>query len=247
MTIALTAAALFVVAVLYASVGHGGASGYLAVLALAGKEPETIRPLALSLNVLVSSIALVRFGWRGHFRWDLFWPFAVTAAPCAFLAGWRWTLPAGPYGILLAVILLFAAWQLALPRSTPTDLSRGAPLQWALPAGAIIGILSGLIGVGGGIFLSPLLILTGWGAPRAAAAVSAAFILVSSLAGLAGLALQQQAVPVTPADLAPYGSAVVAGGLLGASLGVSRFNPLVLRRALAIVLMIAALKMLMPL
>ncbi|TVQ56395.1 MAG: sulfite exporter TauE/SafE family protein [Phycisphaerales bacterium] len=245
MTIALTAAALFVVAVLYASVGHGGASGYLAVLALAGKEPETIRPLALSLNVLVSSIALMRFGGRGHFHWNLFWPFAVTAVPCAFLAGWQWTLPPGPYSILLALILLFAAWQLALPGSTPKNVSRGAPLRWALPAGAIIGILSGLIGVGGGIFLSPLLILAGWAAPRAAAAACAAFILVSSLGALAGLTLQYPMFPITLADLLSYGGAVIVGGFLGASLGVSRFNPLVLRRALAIVLMIAALKMLL--
>ncbi len=246
MTIALTAAALFLIAVIYASVGQGGASGYLAVLALAGEKPESIRPLALSLNVLVASIALMHFGGRGHFRWAYFWPFAVTAVPCAFLAGWQWTLPAGPYRIVLGLILLFAAWQLARSRSETDGADRAFRLRWALPAGAVIGLLSGLIGVGGGIFLSPLLILSGWAAPRAAAAISAAFILASSLAGLGGLALQHQRFPVDASELLPYGIAVVIGAFLGATLGVSRFNPLVLRRVLALVLTVAAIRMVLP-
>lgn len=242
MPLLLIAFALFCVAALYASVGHGGASGYLAVLALAGAPPEEIRPTSLILNVLVSGVALFRFAGRGHFRWRTFWPFAVTAAPCAFVAGWRWSLDDAVYGIVLALILAFAAWRLAVTAGRPADPVRDAPLMCALPIGAAIGVVSGLIGVGGGIFLSPVLILFAWASAQQAAAVSAAFILVSSLAGLGGLLVQFGTLHADPADLGVYALAAVAGGALGSTLGATRFRPTLLRRVLAIVLIFAAIK-----
>lgn len=246
MTLALIAAALLFVAIVYASVGHGGASGYLAVLALAGEPPDTIRPTALSLNVIVSTVALLRFAGRGHFRWRLFWPFAVTAVPCAFLAGWRWSLDEGAYRIAIAAVLLFAAWRLATASKTERDAHAPAPLAAALPIGAAIGLVSGLIGVGGGIFLSPILILCGWASAREAAAASAAFILVSSLAGIAGLVAQFGALNVRSPDIALFALAVLIGGVVGSTIGASRAPQTMLRRILAFVLLFAAIKLVLP-
>lgn len=236
--------AVFVVAGLYASVGHGGASGYLALLALAGEPPATIRPTALLLNVLVSSIALFRFAGRGHFRWPILLPFAVTAVPCAFLAGWGWSLDTRYYRAMLALVLVYAAWRLVAAGATSMEPVRAIPLRWALPLGAVIGLVSGLIGVGGGIFLSPLLIIFNWATPRQTAAVSAAFILLSSIVGLAGLLLQRGPLGIEPGPFAALAVAAVLGGLAGSTLGVARFDAILLRRMLAAVLVVAVLKML---
>lgn len=245
----IVALALLIVAALYASVGHGGASGYLAVLALAAFAPETIRPTALLLNVVVSAIALWRFAGRGHFRWRLFWPFALAAVPCAFLAGWLWTLESQHYRIAVGVILLYAAWLLVTSKSASHERTKPVALTASLPIGGGIGILSGLIGVGGGIFLSPALILMRWATAKQTAAVSAAFILVSSLAGLAGLAVQYGGVdrlPIDPLETSIFAGAVLIGGFGGASLGASRFDQTILQRMLGVVLVIAAIKMFLP-
>lgn len=243
MMLLITSISLLCIAVLYASVGHGGASGYLAVLALAGEPPHIIRPTALILNILVSSIGLARFAHRGHFRFALLWPFVVTAVPCAFFAGWKWSLDAGVYRAILALILLFAAWRLLVSQSPDDSPSRPLPHSAALIIGAGIGLLSGLIGVGGGIFLSPVLILFRWANTRETAAVSAAFILISSIAGLTGYWFQFRAFDLDPVHLSAFAAAVIVGGFVGATFGAHRFPPIILRRALALVLFIAAAKM----
>ena len=226
-------------AFLYSSVGHGGASAYLAILALAGIAPAQMRPAALIMNVVVAGLALVHFHRKGWFRWSLFWPFAVTAVPLAFLGG-KISLPTQTYKIMVGIVLAFAALRLfwAPGQTSHTD---GRPLnRWiALGAGSGIGLLSGLTGVGGGIFLSPLLVLLRWAAVKVAAAVSAAFVLANSLSGL--LALSGNLT--LPAHLWWWLGAVVIGGWTGSWLGSSRFHSPVLLRLLGVVLLVAAGKL----
>lgn len=229
---------LFVVAVLYGAVGHGGASGYLAVMALAGIVPAVMKPTALTLNLAVSIIGTVLFFRAGHFAWRLFWPFAVTSVPFAFLGG-RLDLPTHVFKLLLALALAFAALRLLLPSPKSTDL-RAAPFVWLLIAGAIIGLVSGLIGVGGGIFLTPLILLARWSDTKTAAAVSAPFIFVNSAAGLAGHSSSLHNLPTAWPLLA---LAVVIGGFIGARWGSINARASQLRPALAIVLGIASLKL----
>ncbi|MCU0769194.1 MAG: sulfite exporter TauE/SafE family protein [Burkholderiaceae bacterium] len=233
----------FAAAILYSSVGHGGASGYLAAMGLAGFPAAMMRPTALVMNVVVSSIALFKFTRAGGFAWRLFLPFAVTAVPMAFLGG-RTQLPITWFGALVGAVLLFSAARLffeTLPGKPPTRRAPGPPpVALALPIGAAIGLLSGLTGVGGGIFLSPLLVMTGWATVRESAAPTAAFILVNSIAGLLGLFSRQ---PVLPEALPYWVVAVVAGGLIGASFGARRAGHTVLRRLLAAVLVVAGAKM----
>ena len=240
---ALLGALFFVAAVLYSSVGHGGASGYLAAMGLAGLPAALMRPTALVMNVAVSSISLVKFTRSGGFAWRLFLPFAVSAMPMAYIGG-RTQLPVAWFGVLIGGVLLFSAARLFFETVRQDSQSRPArrPPPWwlALTLGAAIGLLSGLTGVGGGIFLSPLLVLTGWATVRESAAPTAAFILVNSVAGLLGLMSSRPALP----DALPYWVAVVvAGGLIGASFGARRLGHKALRLALAAVLLIAGAKM----
>lgn len=229
-------------ALLYSSVGHGGGSGYLAVLALAGAAPESMKPAALALNLLVAGLATWRFASAGAFRAALFWPFALASAPAAFLGG-RLELSDHVYRPLVGAALVFAAWRLFV-RAAPAALreaeARPPPLAVALPAGAVLGLLSGLTGVGGGIFLSPLLLLMRWGAAREVAGVSAAFILVNSATGLAGHLARGAALPD---GLGAWLLAAGAGGALGSALGARRLAPPALRRVLAVVLALAGAKM----
>jgi uncharacterized membrane protein YfcA len=230
---------IFLAAVLYASVGHGGGSGYLAVMALFGIAPESMRPTALSLNVLVASIGLVRFYRVGAFSWTRFWPFAVASVPCAFIGGMI-DLPVGLFKALVGLVLMFAAYRLFT--NPLSDVSRGVPIVAALAWGAGIGLLSGLTGVGGGIFLSPLLILMGWATTRETCGVSAAFILVNSIAGILGL-LSKGAT--FPSQLPYWVVAAVLGGIIGSELGSRRLNSATLRKLLAVVLVIAGLKLML--
>lgn len=241
---ALLAALFFAAAVLYSSVGHGGASGYLAAMGLAGVPAAIMRPTALVMNVAVSSISLYKFARAGGFAWRLFLPFAVSAMPMAFVGG-RTQLPVAWFGVLVGIVLLFSAARLFLDAVSEHGSSRPArqPPPWwlALTLGAAIGLLSGLTGVGGGIFLSPLLVLTGWATVRESAAPTAAFILVNSVAGLLGLLSRQ---PTLPEPLPYWVAAVVVGGFIGATYGSRRLGHKALRLALAAVLLIAGAKML---
>jgi uncharacterized protein len=233
---------IFTAALLYASVGHAGASGYLAAMALFSLAPDMMKPTALVLNLFVASVGTARYARAGCFAWNIFWPFAVLSIPFAFLGG-KLTLPVSTYKIILGAVLLFAAWRLAFKQSAhaPQEL-KPIVLPLALAMGAAIGLLSGLTGVGGGIFLSPLLLLLGWADVRKTAGVSVAFILVNSAAGLLG---HLESVKSLPHEIVWWVPAAFIGGLVGAELGSRRLTPLVMRRMLSVVLVIAGLKMLL--
>lgn len=240
--IVLLASGMLVAAFLYASVGHGGASAYIAAMAIAGIAPAEMRPIALQLNVLVSAIATVKFYRAGHFRWPLFWPFAALSIPAAYLGG-AITLPGTAYKVLVGLVLLYAGWQLWWSARAGEELrpARRIPVALAMVTGAVLGVLSGLTGVGGGIFLSPLLLLFGWAGTKQTSAVAAPFILVNSLSALAAGFVMN---PTLPPDYAWWlMAAVLAGGWAGAEYGSRRFaNPLI-RRGLGVVLAIAGGKM----
>lgn len=231
---------LLLVAFLYASVGHGGASGYLALMALFGFAPEVMRPTALLLNIFVSGIAFLSYYRSGYFSWKLFWPLALMAVPAAYLGGLI-TPSSLVYKQLLGVILLVPAIRFVLPEGraeakTPQALN----LYLALLIGAVIGFLSGILGIGGGIILSPLLMLLGWASVKQAAAVSALFILVNSISGLTG---QLQKGISFSSDMVWMVGIALIGGIFGAYLGAFRFNQKTLKISLSVVLFIAALKL----
>jgi uncharacterized protein len=237
----LLAAALFLAAMLYSSVGHGGASSYLAVMGLFGLSPAVIKPAALALNLIVSGIASFRFHQAGHLRWSLLWPFALASVPAAFVGG-ALTLPPTAYGVVVGAVLLYAAFRLAYSSRRRTEpATRGPPLPVALLVGSAIGFLSGLVGVGGGIFLSPLLLLAGWADAHRTAAASAVFIFVNSAAGLLGNLSVTGAIP---APLPLWAGAVALGGWIGATWGSRRVTPARLRQLLALVLVVAGIKFL---
>jgi len=244
LVIALLAAGMLVAAFGYAAVGHGGASAYLAAMALAGVAPQSMRPVALLLNILVASLAAWKFYRAGHFRWRLFWPFAAVSIPLAYIGG-AISLPGQAYKALVGLVLLYAAWQLWQSGRSGEEMRplREPPLAAAMATGAAMGLLAGLTGVGGGIFLSPLLLMLGWAGTKQTSAVAAPFILVNSVAGLAAVFVAGEAsLPGYVWVLAP---AVLAGGWLGAEYGSRRFaNPLV-RRVLAVVLAAAGVKMIL--
>jgi uncharacterized protein len=231
--------AIFAVALLYSSVGHGGASGYLAVMAFLAVAPEVTRPTALVLNLFVASIATIQFYRAGHFSWKLFWPFALTSIPFAF-GGGMIRLPTNVYKTILGFVLLFAAFRLAWRFASDNGEIREPKLWMALIIGAGIGLLSGLVGVGGGIFLTPVLLLMHWSETKTAAGDSALFIFVNSAAGLAGNYAQ---VSILPSAAWFWILAAIAGGLVGSLLGAKKFNSIMLRRVLAGVLLFAAVKL----
>jgi uncharacterized protein len=238
----LLALLIFSAALLYSTVGHAGASGYLASMALMGLAPIAMRPTALTLNVAVAIIASVKFIRAGCFSWPLFWPFAVTSIPAAFIGG-RLVLPSHLYKVLLGLVLLFAAARL-FQTAGKLNLNRTAtPPRWAPPLiGAVIGLLSGLTGVGGGIFLSPLLLFTGWAETREASGISALFILVNSAAGLLG---NMASLSRVGSGLMFWLPAAVIGGWIGAEYGSKRLTPPLLRQCLAAVLVVASLKLML--
>jgi hypothetical protein len=239
----LLAGLFFAAAILYSSVGHGGASGYLASMSLVGVAPAIMRPTALVMNIAVASISLAKFTRANGFRWRLFLPFAVTSVPMAFIGG-RIHLPVAWFGVLVGAVLLYSAVRLFTETMTSKvharEVAGPPPVPLALVLGAGIGLLSGLTGVGGGVFLSPLLVLAGWATVRDTAAPTAAFILINSIAGLLGLLTRQ---PTLPEPLPYWLLAVIAGGLIGASFGARRLDNRAMRRALAGVLLIAGAKM----
>jgi Predicted permeases len=235
-------AALFLLAAaLYSSVGHAGASGYIAVMALFGVVPATMKPTALALNILVAVIATVKFYRAGRFSFELFWPFAIVSIPAAFVGGML-ALPTKAYEMIVGVVLLYAAfWMFRSARTVAKVIVRPPPIWAALAAGLVIGLLSGLTGVGGGIFLSPLILMMGWAETRATSGVAAAFILVNSIAGLAG---HLSSLSNLPAQLPVWAIAVLIGGWIGAEYGSKRLATPVLRQLLSAVLVVAGLKLL---
>ena len=236
-TTLLLAIVFLAAAILYSSVGHAGASGYLAAMAFVGMSTPAMRPTALVLNLLVASIATIRFARAGFFSWSLFWPFAIASIPLAFLGGGI-TLPGHWHRTLVGLVLWAAAIRLWL------DLRVGdthaPPRAAALISGAGIGLLAGLTGTGGGIFLSPLLLLMGWAKTREAGGISAAFILVNSAAGLAG---NRASLSHLPDQWPLWAAAVVIGGLIGSELGSRRLGTPAFRRLLGAVLVIAGAKL----
>jgi len=239
--LALLLALIFLVAAAYSSVGHGGASGYLAVLSFFALAPAAMAPSALCLNLLVAGLAFIAFYRAGHFVSRLLWPFLLTSVPFAFLGGLT-RVSVRTYSLLLAVALVFAACRLlAGPKGTSERRLQVPPLWVALPVGGAFGFVSGIVGVGGGIFLSPLMILLGWADAKRTAAVSAAFIWINSAAGLYGQLLKSS---VDWVALQPLIGVAFAGGLLGSHLGAERLPGVWLRRILGVVLLLAAFKLL---
>ena len=230
--------AIFTVAVLYSSVGHAGASGYIATLTLFGLSPASIKPTALILNILVACIGTYQFWRAGHFSWNLFWPFAILSVPFAFLGGYL-IVPAHVLRVIVGGVLLCSALRLFFSRKDPENVH--APhLTAAIPVGAGIGFLSGITGTGGGIFLTPILLFFRWSYIKTAAAISALFILLNSLSGFLGYAISRQPIP---AITWPLAITVIFGGTLGSYLGSRHLTSRLIRMALAAVLTIAGFKL----
>jgi uncharacterized membrane protein YfcA len=230
--------AVALIAFLYSSVGHAGASGYIATMTLFGLAPIVIRPTALVLNILVASIGTFQFWRAGHFSWRLFWPFVLLSIPAAYVGGYLQP-SASILRILIGIVLLFSAARLVIRRSDPPQTfppSRSV----AISVGAALGFLAGLTGTGGGIFLTPLLLFCQWAHIRQAAAVSALFIWVNSIAGLVGYFTKVHSVPSLGLILA---AAAIIGGIVGSHLGSRRFAVRVISLFLAAVLLIAGIKL----
>jgi hypothetical protein len=235
----LLAACMFAGAALYTSVGHGGASAYIALMALFGLPQAVMKPTALALNIIAASFGAARYTQAGLFRWRTLWPFLIGALPFAFLGG-RIQLPAEFYRPLVGAILLLSAARLLFPEAIKTKENvTDAPIPIAIAIGAFIGLLAGLTGTGGGIFLSPILLFFGWSALREASGIVALFIVANSLAGLAGNITSLEALP---AALPLYAAAVFAGAVVGTTAGI-RLPLEAIQRALAAVLTIAGLKL----
>jgi len=236
--------ALAVIALFYASVGQAGGTGYVAAMGLAGFEPDVIKPTALALNVLVAAIGAMRFASAGLLTWRSCYPFAILGAPFSILGGMT-NLPLAIYQPIVGALLLAAAWQMVWSARSAAQLDEIAPthppLLPALIAGAAIGFVSGVTGVGGGIFLAPLVLTFGWADVRQSAAISTVFNLLNSAAAFAGT---WAVLPSLPAALPWWLLAVGVGALLGSWLGLRRLPPHALRYVLAGLLIAAGLRML---
>lgn len=229
---------ILAIAFLYSSVGHAGASGYIAAMTLFGLAASVIKPAALVLNILVASLAAWQFWRAGHFSWQLFWPFAITSVPFAFVGGYL-DLPTHAFKVIVGVVLLYSAVRFFVKPGTDEEPTLPKkPL--AIGIGAGLGLLSGLTGVGGGIFLTPLLIFMHWARTKTASAVSALFILVNSISGLLGNVTSTGELPLFALSFA---AAAIVGGVFGSSLGSRRFQPVLIKRLLGVVLLIAGAKL----
>lgn len=225
-------------AALYASVGHGGASAYIALMALAGLAPEQIRPIALVLNIVVAGCAAIAFLLAGRFDWRTFWPFAVAAIPAAYITG-RFDVPETLFRPLLVAALAAAALRYLIWPALDANLPTQPPkIAIALPAGAALGALAGLTGIGGGVYLSPLLVFARWSDPQRAGGIAACFIVANSAAGLAG---RWSALAAAPPYLPQLVLAALLGAGVGAVLSVVKLDRIAILRALGLVLGIAAL------
>lgn len=232
--------AVFVVAFSFATAGHSGASAYLALFALLGMAPAEIKPTVLSLNVVVASITTYKFSRAGHFSWRLIWPFILTSIPFSFLGGLI-TLPTSIYRILVGVVLVYAALRMLFNAPANENAPASYPPVWfSLLLGAGIGFIGGLIGIGGGILLSPILLLTNWAGPQLTAGTIAVFVLVNSISGLLG---HWSASMHLPSQLPVWGLVAGFGGWIGAEIGSRRLSANVLRRMLGLILLVSGLRM----
>lgn len=230
---------LVVVAFLYASVGHGGASGYLALMALFSFPILVMKPTALLLNIFVSGISFWFFKKNNHFNWKLFYPFAITSIPMAFLGGYI-SIDATLYKQILGLFLAIAILRMLNIFGKERHNIKTSNRLLSLLIGSAIGLFSGMIGIGGGIILSPVIILLGWGTMKQAAAVSALFIFVNSISGMIGFSINNGSIPTEAFYFVPI---AVLGGSLGALYGSRKFNMKTLKYTLAGVLTIAAVKL----
>jgi uncharacterized membrane protein YfcA len=230
---------LFVVAFLYASVGHGGASGYLALMAIYGIAPEVMKPTALLLNLFVSLTGFLQFYRGGYFKKDIFIPLAIASIPLSFVGGMI-AVHADSYKKILGILLLFPIVRLLFFRNADVSELKPSNVYISLFLGGTIGLLSGMIGIGGGIILSPALLLLKWTDQKQTAAISALFIFVNSVAGLAG---QFTKGIHFNANMLWYVAIAFTGGLLGAYFGARKFNQNILKNMLALVLCLAAYKL----
>lgn len=228
-----------IVSFLYSSVGHGGASGYLALMALFSFAPETMKPTALLLNLFVAGISFYYYYKEGFFNKKLFISFAISSIPLAFLGG-TIEIDASIYKKVLAVLLVFAILKMLNVFGKETDTIKQVKLWQGLIVGGIIGFFSGLIGIGGGIILTPLILLLHWGKMKEAAAVSALFIWVNSASGLIG---QLSTGISLSKDSFILVAIAIVGGVLGGYFGSKKLNNQKLRYILALVLVMASFKL----
>jgi len=231
---------LFIVAFLYASVGHGGASGYLALMAIFAISPAIMKPTALLLNLFVSSTSFIQFYRGGHFKWKTFWPFALASIPLSF-AGGMMMIESSIYKRILGLLLLIPVIRFFFFKNTDSKDFKSSNIPLSLAIGGIIGLLSGMIGIGGGIILSPILLLLKWTDQKQTAAISAAFIFVNSVAGLGGQLIKGFQFN---SHMLTYVGVAFVGGLCGAYFGALKFPQTVLKNVLACVLALAAYKLL---
>lgn len=231
---------LFILAFLYSSVGHGGASGYLALMALYGVAPQEMKPTALVLNLFVSLTSFLHYYSGNHFKRNLFLTVAIASIPMAFIGG---TLmpEENLYKKILGALLLFPICRFFFFKSPSKEQLKNYSIGGAVTIGAIVGLLSGMIGIGGGIILSPLLILLKWADQKQTAAISAAFIFVNSLSGLGGMLTQGISFNT---HMWVYIGVAFCGGLAGSYLGSKKLNQEAIKYVLATVLLVASYKLL---
>jgi len=236
----ITAGLIFIGAVLYSSVGHGGASSYIAIMSLMGTPIASIKPIGLILNIIVSSIASYRFIKNKLFNLKIFIPVVLGSVPAAFVGGYI-QLPSETYRLLVGIILLFAGFQFLCNIFKYFKMKSNQPVNFlfGLFAGAIIGFLSGLSGTGGGIFLSPLIVFLGWTSVKGASGTAAAFILFNSISGLLG---NITSVSLIPNTIFLYVFAVIGGVLIGTQLGIRILNEHRMQKILGVVLIVAGFK-----
>jgi uncharacterized membrane protein YfcA len=230
---------LFLVAFLYASVGHGGASGYLALMALFSMAPEVMKPTALLLNLFVSLTSFIQFYRGKHFKWQIFLPFAVASIPMAYLGGLI-HINGDIYKKILGILLLIPVIRFWFFSKVDVTAFRKSNWPLSLIIGGAIGFMSGLIGIGGGIILSPILLMLRWTDQKQTAAISALFIFVNSIAGLLG---QLQKGIHFSSDMYTYVAVAFVGGLIGAYFGALKFKQTILKNILASALLVASMKL----
>jgi uncharacterized membrane protein YfcA len=234
--------ALIIIAFLYASVGHGGASGYLALMSIFAFPISIMKPSALLLNLFVSSISFLFYYRENYFRPKLFYPFAIASIPAAFVGGFV-TLDNTIYKIILGIVLVFAALRLFGIFNFKEKEEVKINLPFALLIGLAIGLLSGMLGIGGGIILSPILLFLGWVSVKESAAISSLFIFVNSFAGMSGFLLGGKTVPMDSLYLVPI---AVVGGMLGGYYGSGSFSNKTLKMVLGTVILMASIKLIFP-